>query len=854
MAHLQDVNELMKIDLHKDEASTPGIHVIRKSNVRSTETSPKRGINASRESSPLPQRRSSPPLNHEPSSLKRRNSPTRTYVPRETSTTPSRSDGSRESRSEHSDEDVPPRRRRPLRSQTRQTKRRRHNHSPSSFSSKEEADYHGKSRQDVRRRRRESPSPLPSSSHSNSTSGTSYEPKRSSRRGHRHSHAAWKRSRKMQTLKEGAKSVTFLTFDGSYGNTDKVLHFIQQFDAAFGGENFIETSKLRHIAMYLQKTPRHWWASLKGQGMAPRTWKSCRLAIMQQFLDDSAPDDVLTAWRSPTLERGETIQKFVDKFWGLHLKATVFKRIDFSKQKQQFCAGLPEDMRAYVNAQKPKTITQVIPHAMIAYKIFSPNAKVPNKPSNRGEAPQGGEKNKVESKAKNSNERNQDNNNSNKKKEKGVYKGNNKLSPQELEQYRKDHRCFKCGETGHSYRDCPTKKQPKKDTPQATEVIAQGSEGHQGASLCFAWGKVRDQDAFMLFDPGSTHNYISQDLTSKLGIHSLEMGPKEDADGAFEGQEVPITPLIGKLRIHVQGYSDQEDFYVSPLKHVDVLLGSPWFTRMPAILQFPNRVITFQHRDREVVIHANDKGNTIPIVSHKSLKKTIKKSLFSYMIYVKDSKIDFNQQVSSFPISNSSQEEQEALKAFLNEYALIFTDSIPDELPSSRGEDDHKIDLIPGSSPPNKPPYRVSYAQQEEIMAQVNELMEKEMIQPSSSPFCSPVLLVQKKDGSYREGTSQQPMLLQQPNVARPPPRGVEGVPPLPDPDVSVIEVTQSKEDDIEANGIKRGREKEAIKSFDEIFLKYYRLEYNGYSWMLSGALNGFCVAESTTQADAMVE
>ncbi|MCO5582304.1 hypothetical protein L7F22_036196, partial [Adiantum nelumboides] len=80
----------------------------------------------------------------------------------------------------------------------------------------------------------------------------------------------------------------------------------------------------------------------------------------------------------------------------------------------------------------------------------------------------------------------------------------------------------------------------------------------------------------------------------------------------------------------------------------------------------------------------------------------------------------------------------------------VFIDNIPGELPPKRGDDDHAIELIPGSSPPSKPPYRVSQAQQEEIRRQVKELFEKGMVRPSSSPFCSPVLLVHKKDDTYR--------------------------------------------------------------------------------------------------------
>ena len=76
----------------------------------------------------------------------------------------------------------------------------------------------------------------------------------------------------------------------------------------------------------------------------------------------------------------------------------------------------------------------------------------------------------------------------------------------------------------------------------------------------------------------------------------MEIVPKEDAKGAFKGQQLPIIQLIGKLCKHVQGYVHHEDFYVSLLQHADILLGAPSFTHMLATLQYPNRVIMFEHR------------------------------------------------------------------------------------------------------------------------------------------------------------------------------------------------------------------------------------------------------------------
>ena len=140
--------------------------------------------------------------------------------------------------------------------------------------------------------------------------------------------SAWKRSKKLQKFKEGGKNVTFLIYDGTYGDTDKVLNFIQQFDAAFEGEPFTEDAKLRNVAMYLQKTAQQWWASLRSQGLAPKTW-SQRVSIMKQFLPKKAQDNVLTTWRSLKLNEGESLQRYVEKFWDACLKATVYIKINF---------------------------------------------------------------------------------------------------------------------------------------------------------------------------------------------------------------------------------------------------------------------------------------------------------------------------------------------------------------------------------------------------------------------------------------------------------------------------------------------------------------------------------------------
>lgn len=62
----------------------------------------------------------------------------------------------------------------------------------------------------------------------------------------------------------------------------------------------------------------------------------------------------------------------------------------------------------------------------------------------------------------------------------------------------------------------------------------------------------------------------------------------------------------------------------------------------------------------------------------------------------------------------------------------------------------HTIPLLPNATPPNLRPYRYPHHQKTEIEKQVEALLATGFIRPSSSLFANPMLLVKKKDETWR--------------------------------------------------------------------------------------------------------
>jgi hypothetical protein len=84
----------------------------------------------------------------------------------------------------------------------------------------------------------------------------------------------------------------------------------------------------------------------------------------------------------------------------------------------------------------------------------------------------------------------------------------------------------------------------------------------------------------------------------------------------------------------------------------------------------------------------------------------------------------------------------------VRDFPDVFLEELPRMPPDTEVE--FVIDLLPGTAPISKRPYRMYVEELKELKKHLTELQEDGYICPSSSPWGATVLFVQKKDGSQR--------------------------------------------------------------------------------------------------------
>ena len=84
----------------------------------------------------------------------------------------------------------------------------------------------------------------------------------------------------------------------------------------------------------------------------------------------------------------------------------------------------------------------------------------------------------------------------------------------------------------------------------------------------------------------------------------------------------------------------------------------------------------------------------------------------------------------------------------VREYPDVFPDDLPGMPPDRNVE--FVIELQPGTAPISRRPYRMPPNELVELKKQLQELLDKGYIRPSTSPWGCPALFIKKKDQSLR--------------------------------------------------------------------------------------------------------
>jgi hypothetical protein len=287
---------------------------------------------------------------------------------------------------------------------------------------------------------------------------------------------------------------------------------------------------------------------------------------------------------------------------------------------------------------------------------------------------------------------------------------------------------------------CPKKTQDlarTNNTPRTTPVPAQSCNGSQNPSqnnrgqqnyvhgkvnhvtaeeaidaqdVVYGMFLVNSRPASVLFDSGASHSFITIQYVGKHGLPMVMM--KNNMFISSPGGKMKAKYICLRMRLSIRGVEFPANLIVLETNGIDVILGMDWLAKFNGVIECARRAVHL----------TNGEGTKVEFVTMEPA--TEDQSLYS----LEGTTLEQIKIVCEFP------------------------DVFPDELPGMPPdrEVEFVIELVPGTAPIAKRPYRMSANDLVELKKQIQEQLSKGFIRPSASPWGAPVLFVDKKDGSRR--------------------------------------------------------------------------------------------------------
>eukprot|EP00253_Pinus_taeda_P009349 PITA_09349 len=239
-----------------------------------------------------------------------------------------------------------------------------------------------------------------------------------------------------------------------------------------------------------------------------------------------------------------------------------------------------------------------------------------------------------------------------------------------------------------------------------------------------------------LFNTGSQGNLIVESLAKKLSLETKPHPKPYPLGWIHDKEKLNVTQQYKVKFVIASKLVDEVEIDVIPLDICGMVLGSPYLYDTKAV---------FYHITKDgveyIVWDYQNKINS-SLISAGKMKILVNSSKTCMLMVVREKEAEF---VDAFQGCDGKHKQE--LMELISDYNELFQE--PKGLPLKR-EIQHEIHLLHDAPLPNIGVYRMSAIEMEEIKRQVLELLDQGVIRLSSSPCGSPIILVPKKDDSWR--------------------------------------------------------------------------------------------------------
>ncbi|GJY54147.1 putative reverse transcriptase domain-containing protein [Tanacetum coccineum] len=238
-------------------------------------------------------------------------------------------------------------------------------------------------------------------------------------------------------------------------------------------------------------------------------------------------------------------------------------------------------------------------------------------------------------------------------------------------------------------------------------------EARQDSNIVTGTFTLNNHFSTTLFDSGAGYSFVSTTFIPLLGLEPSDLDFRYEIEIA-SGQLVEINKVIKGCKLEIEGHVFDIDLI--PFRHgsFNVIIGMDWLSNYKAEIICHKKVVRIPLPD----------GKVLRVVGERPEEKA--RLLMS---------------------AKASDKKQEEI-VVVRDFPEVFLDDLSGLPPIH--EIEFRIKLIPGATPVAKSPYRLAPSELKELSGKLKELQDKGFIRPSSPPWGAPILLVKKKDGSFR--------------------------------------------------------------------------------------------------------